>query len=144
ILKTPNGARLWVNDEDTPLIDAGVASGGQNEHKASLRLLGGRVYPMHLEYVKAAKDKTNSIALVWKAPHGVEQVIPSRNLSPARVSPTFVVTTPFPPDDSSVGYERGVGVSKAWDEAVTQAAIQAANYVVANLARLTRTRAGES
>src|SRR5206468_4108767 len=45
ILKTPNGARLWVNDPDRPLIDAGVASDKVNEHRASVRLLGGRVYP---------------------------------------------------------------------------------------------------
>ncbi len=47
--------------------------------------------------------------------------------------PTSVITTPFPPDDSSVGYERGVAVSKAWDEAATQAAIEAANHVVKHL-----------
>lgn len=144
ILKTPNGVRLWVNDEDTPLIDAGVASGELNEHKASLRLLGGRVYPVRLEYFKAAKDKTVSIALLWKGPHGVEQVIPARNLSPSRVSPTFVITTPFPPDDSSVGYERGVAVSKAWDEAATQAAIEAANHVVKNLDLFSGTKAGDT
>ena len=33
LLKTPNGARLWVNDEEQTLIDAWVASGEANEHK---------------------------------------------------------------------------------------------------------------
>jgi hypothetical protein len=32
ILKTPNGARLWVNDLDQTLIDAWVASGQLDEH----------------------------------------------------------------------------------------------------------------
>jgi len=136
VLQTPNGARLWVNDDGPPLIDAGVASGQGMEHRATLRLIGGRAYPLRLEYFKAAKDKTVAIALWWKPPHGVEQVIPARNLSPARVSSTFVVTTPFPPDDSSVGYERGVAVSKAWDEATTQAAIEVANHLIKHLDRL--------
>jgi hypothetical protein len=136
ILKTPNGARLWVNDETTPLIDASVASGTDHEQKAALRLLGGRVYPLRLEWFKAPKDKLASIALLWKPPHGVPELIPARCLTPARATPTLVVTTPFPPDDSSVGYERGVAVSKAWDEAATQAAIEVANFVAKNLDRL--------
>jgi len=142
ILKTPNGARLWVNDDDTPLIDAGVASGKEDERKTSLRLLGGRAYPIRLEWFKAAKDKTASVALQWKPPHGAHQTIPARSLTPSRGTPTFVVGTPFPPDDSSVGYERGVAVSKAWDEATTQAAIEVGNFVVKHLDRLTDTKPG--
>src|SRR4030095_875958 len=126
ILKTPNGARLWINDDDAPVLDAWVASGELNEHKASIRLLGGRAYPLKVDFFKF-KDKTASISLRWKPPRGVEEPIPARCLSPTRATPTLVVTTPFPPDDSSVGYERGVSVSKAWDEAVTQAAIEVAN-----------------
>jgi len=79
------------------------------------------------------KDKFSSISLQWKPPHGTQEPIPARNLSTASVTPTLVITTPFPPDDSSVGYERGVAVSKAWDEAATQAAIEAANHVVKHL-----------
>src|ERR1041385_7976287 len=144
MLKTPNGARLWVNDDDTPLIDGWVASGHLDEHKAPLRLLGGRIYPLRLEYFKAPKDKTASIALLWKPPHGTSGMIPARSLSTARSTPTFVITTPFPPDDSSVGYERGVAVSKAWDEAATQAAIEVANHGVKNLDRLTHSKPGDT
>jgi hypothetical protein len=140
IVKTPNGTRLWVNDEDTPLIDASVASGQLGEHKASVRLLGGRAYPLRLEFFKAPKDKAAAIALQWKPPYGAKDEIPARNLATARVAPTFVVTTPFPPDDSSVGYERGVAVSKAWDEATTQAAVEAANHLVKRLDALTGTK----
>jgi len=139
ILKTPNGARLWVNDEDTPLIDAGVASGTATEHKATVRLIGGRAYPLRLDFFKF-KEKTAAIVLRWKPPHGVDEPIPARNLSPARVAPTFVVPTPLPPDDSSVGYERGVAVSKAWDEAATQAAIEVANFVAKQLDRLSSSK----
>ncbi len=38
--------------------------------------------------------------------------------------------TPFPPDDRSIGYERANTISKAWDNATTDGAIEAANYVV--------------
>jgi hypothetical protein len=48
----------------------------------------------------------------------------------------MVVATPFPPDDRSIGYERGTSVSKAWDRATTDAAIEVAGYVVAHLGEL--------
>ncbi len=40
---------------------------------------------------------------------------------------------PFPPDDRSVGYERGTSISKAWDQATTDAALEAADFVAAHL-----------
>jgi hypothetical protein len=144
IVKTPNGARLWVNDEDTPLLDAWVASGQVDEHKATLRLLGGRIHPLRLEFFKASKDKFCSISLLWKPPHGAQDEIPARALVPERAPPTFVVTTKFPPDDSSVGYERGVAVSKAWDDAATQAAIEVANHVVKHLDGLSDSRPSDT
>ena len=48
---------------------------------------------------------------------------------------------PFPPDDSSAGYERGSAVSKQWDEAATFAAIEAANWVAEHLDPLAGTSA---
>jgi hypothetical protein len=45
----------------------------------------------------------------------------------------FVLHTPFPPDDRSVGFERGTAISKAWDEATTEAAIETADYVATHL-----------
>lgn len=143
VLITPNGARLWLNDQEEPILDAWVASDGLREHRALIRLIGGRAYPLRLNFFKY-KEKTASISLQWKPPHGARQPIPTRNLSPAQSSPTFVVTTPFPPDDSSMGYERGVGISKAWDEAATQAAIETANYVVRHLDRLSRSKPGDT
>ena len=143
VLKTPNGARLWVNDEEQPLIDAGVASGEVTEHKATIRLIGGRVYPLRLDYSKF-KEKRASICLQWKPPQGTQEPVPARNLSTARVTPAFVIGTPFPPDDSSVGYERGVSVSKAWDEAATQAAIEVANHLVRHLDRLSNSKPADT
>src|SRR6185503_5690240 len=142
-LKTPNGARLWVNDDDNPLIDAWVASGKIDEYKSTCHLIGGRAYPLRLDHFKF-KDKTASIALQWKPPHGVQEAVPARNLSTASVTPTLVINTRFPPDDSSVGYERGVAVSKAWDEAATQAAIEVANYLVKHLDRLSDSKPNDT
>src|SRR5207244_1773340 len=51
-LKTPDGARVWVNDEDQTLIETWGASGEINEHKAALRLIGGRAYPLRLDCFK--------------------------------------------------------------------------------------------
>jgi len=139
IVKTPNGSRLWINDNIEPLIDAWVASSQISEHKATIRLLGGRVYPLQLNYFKF-KEKTAAISLQWKPPHGAQQPIPARNLSASSATPTLVIATAFPPDDSSLGYERGVSVSKAWDEATTSAAIEVANYVADNLDRLSESK----
>lgn len=141
-VKTENGVRLWVNDRSRPLIDAWVRSGSDIDHRETLRLIGGRAYPLKLEFFKSKDDKTTttaSIALMWKPPKRIEEPIPDRQLSPHRVPPVFVVETPFPPDDRSTGYERGSSVSKAWDQAVTYAAIEAADYIATHLQELAGT-----
>ena len=143
VLKTPNGARVWVNDNEEPLIDAWVSSGQLVEHRAKIRLLGSRAYPLRIDFFKF-KDKTASISLSWKPPHGAIEVVPNRVLSPSRARPTFVVTTPFPPDDSSLGYERGVSVSQAWDEAATQAALETAAFVAQQLESLARAKSTDT
>ncbi len=139
VVKTPNGVRLWLNDEEEPIVDAWVSSGQSIDHRATLRLLGGRVYPLTLNFFKY-KDKTASISLQWKPPHGTLRPIPARNFLTGPAAPIFVVTTAFPPDDSSVGYERGVGISKAWDEATTQAALEVANHVIKKLNGLSHSK----
>jgi cytochrome c553 len=138
ILDSENGCRLWINDTNRPLIDAGVKSGTDTEHRESIFLLGGRVYPLRLEFFKSkqGKEKTASISLRWKLPDREAEVIPAHNLSPRPFNTVFVVTTPFPPDDRSVGYERGTSISKAWDQSTTDAAIEVAAYVSKNLADL--------
>lgn len=146
VVRTDHAARLWVNGAQTPLIDAWVKSGNDNEYRASIRLLGGRAYPIRLEFSKAkqgvddSKTQKNkpkpvkaSIALLWTPPGRVLEVIPERCLSTSKNPEIFVASTPFPPDDRSVGYERGTTVSKAWDSATTDAALETAAYVVANL-----------
>ncbi len=149
IVRTEHATRLWVNDTNQPLIDAWVKSGSDSVYRESIHLLGGRVYPIRLEFSKAKqgvddskKDKPKppvakaAIYLEWKLPHQVGQVIPARNLSPSLFPETFVVRTPFPPDDRSVGYERGSSISKAWDQATTDGAIEAADYIKSHLNEL--------
>lgn len=134
-LVADNAARLWVNDLQKPLIDAWVRSGDDAEHVASLRLLGGRVYPIRLDYAKSQAG-TASVALQWQPPHRVRSRIPQRQLSPNWFPAVLVVETPFPADDSSVGYERGAFVSAAWTAATTEAALEVAAKVGENLTRL--------
>ncbi len=140
IVKTENSARLWLNDDARPLIDAWVKSGDDTEYRASVFLLGGRIYPLRLEFSKSKQQKTSSIGLEWKPPHRVGEVIPPRYLSPQRAPEVFVVQTAFPPDDRSVGYERGSAVSKEWDQATTYAAVEAAGYVAARVNNLAGVR----
>ena len=139
-IKTQNGARLFVNDNSTALIDAWVSSGPEvREHKETIHLLGGRAYPFKVDYFKF-KEKAASIVVEWKPPHKAWEVIPERCLTPDRVPETMVVTTTFPADDGSSGYERGTIVSKAWDTAATHAAIEVSAYVIANLEDLSGAR----
>ncbi|MCW3100297.1 MAG: hypothetical protein JWL77_5915, partial [Chthonomonadaceae bacterium] len=145
ILHSEHAARLWLNDSRQPLIDAWVKSGNDNEFHASLMLLGGRSYPLRLEFTKSTQgvDDTEkkkgtppahaAIALDWRRPHQAEETIPSRCLLPDSSPETYVTATPFPPDDRSIGYERGTSVSKAWDEATTTAALETAAYVTTHL-----------
>ncbi len=135
VIRTENAARLWVNDDAHALIDAGVKSGDQTEYRGTIRLLSGRRYRLRIEFFRS-REKRASIALLWKPPGGALEVIPSFRLSPSRVSESFVLATPFPPDDRSMGYERGTSISKAWDQATTEGAIEVADYVAAHLCEL--------
>lgn len=128
IVKTENGARLFVNDREAALTDAWVKSGDETEYRGNRFLLAGRLYPIRLEWF-TFKEKTATIGLWWKTPHGAERPIPARHLSPQNSPEVLVVETPFPPDDRSDGYIRGTSVSREWDEATTFAAIEAADKV---------------
>ncbi|MFO0979200.1 MAG: DUF1592 domain-containing protein [Planctomycetaceae bacterium] len=129
IVRTENGMRLYVNDRETPLIDAWVRSGPNTEFRATRFLLAGRIYPIKLDWFKF-KEPTSSVQLSWKTPNSVEEVIPTAHLIPDFSPEILIVETPFPPDDRSSGYERGTSVSKEWDEATTAAAIEVADKVV--------------
>jgi mono/diheme cytochrome c family protein len=151
-LSTPNGARFYLNMEaeegdgnhrddsgakrQTALIDSWVSSGAEvRESVARVFLLGGRAYPFKLDYFKY-KEAKGMVRLDWKMPRGEWAVMAAPYLSPAWAGRVAVVSTNFPPDDASEGYERGTEISKAWHEASTQAALEISGEVVARLAKL--------
>lgn len=141
-VKTENGFRLWINDmsEGDALIDGWVSAGPQvREEKKSLFLVGGRAYRLQLDHFKF-KEKSASLELWWKPPHGVSELIPAHVLRTERPRELMIVSTTFPPDDSSGGYPRGTTISKAWDQAVTEAAIAASEHVTENLNELAGTK----
>lgn len=144
IVETENATRLFINDRRTPVIDASVKSGDQKVFRASVPLLGGRAYRLELEHIKSKPEKTASIALKWKRPGHADELIPSRFLWPQQPPERLVIATPFPPDDRSMGYERGTSVSKEWDEATTYAALEAAEWISARCDRLADTQPDQS
>jgi mono/diheme cytochrome c family protein len=139
VVKSDQAVKLWVNGGQ-PIVNALVKSGNQTEYTAAVPLTGGRVYDLRLEFSKAlqgVKDKKPKptpafVRLEWKPPHGAQEPIPARVLSPHPAPEQHVVAVSFPPDDKSMGWERGTAVSKEWDAATTEAALQASAYVVAN------------
>lgn len=140
ILETLNGARVLVNDLEQPLIDGWVRSGTEKARRGSIFLLGGRSYPLRVEFFKAKNDKISSLQLKWKRPDGAEEPVPEAALSPGRSPEVMVVKTRFPPDDRSMGYERGIGISKEWDEAATGAALEIAGRLAARVEELAGVR----
>src|SRR5688500_4504074 len=145
IVRSEHAVRFWINDLRIPLIDGYVKSGDGNEYSAPIFLLGGRAYPLRLEFskgvvgvndlkeVKKKPPTKASLALEWKRPKLARETIPQRCLLPVQAAEAFVVASPFPPDDRSIGYERGTSISKAWEEATTEGAIETARFVLERL-----------
>ncbi|MCU0707001.1 MAG: DUF1588 domain-containing protein [Pirellula sp.] len=125
-------ANLHVNDHSVPFIDASVVSFEKSLNTASIFLVGGQSYHFHLD-IQHSKEPKSRVALEWRMPGGVRQTIPSRYLSPTWSPVQLICSTTFPPDDSSVGYERGRNVSREWYEANVAAAIEVGNRLTSNL-----------
>lgn len=148
IIETCNGVRLWLDQVresgrdrslehydllPPPLIDAMVPDGKDVVHRVTVRLLGGRVYPLWVEFIRFV-EPTSHVRLKWKRPGHAEEVIPARFLAPVQVPHPYVPKAAFPPDDRSDGYLRGTSISEAWQEAVTNVASETASHVVRRLA----------
>jgi mono/diheme cytochrome c family protein len=147
-IRTENGARLYLNLDPTPsrrklrddssmagqqaLIDAWVGSGSLREKSARVYLLGGRSYPIRLEFFKYLEEGA-SVSLEWKPPHGSWSILDYNHTRTTRPGRVFVCETRFPADDRSLGYARGSSVSRQWHDAVMDGAIEAAAEVVARL-----------
>jgi hypothetical protein len=151
VIRTEHSAKLALNTAwyEPPLIDAYVKSGNETEYKANILLLGGRSYPLRLEFSKANQGVDNkknehsthaSMQLLWKPPHGVLETVPERCLIPHDSAEVFVVKTPFPPDDKSIGYERGTSVSPEWFAAATAASVEIADYAIDHIEHLAHTK----
>ena len=140
VVRSPNSFKLMVNDRKTAFIDAWVKSGQETEYRRSIWLPAGRWYRLELYFTKSgqgvkkpeqlrAKIEPAAMSLSWKPPGRGEEIIPASCLSPREVRETLILTTPFPPDDRSTGFERGTSVSPEWDQAATSAALEVAGYV---------------
>ncbi len=152
VVRTEHAVRLYVNqrgDAEDPLVDAWVKSGTDTEFRGRVMLLGGRPQPLVLEFSKANQGVDNpnrerptraTVELLWRRPGGLLETVPARCLIPEGAPPTLVLTTPFPPDDRSTGYDRGTGMSAEWLGAATTAAIETADHVAAEVDRLARVR----
>jgi mono/diheme cytochrome c family protein len=151
VIRTAHAAKLALNTagHEPPLIDASVKSGDETEHRGTIFLLGGRAYPLRLEFSKANQGVDNrkhelpahaSIELLWKPPHGALETVPEHCLIPRDSPPVFVLATPFPPDDKSMGYERGTAVSKDWFRAATAAASETAGSCLDHVEHLAGVR----
>ncbi len=151
ILRSDQSVRLFVNGYAAPLVDGAVRSANQTEFQGTIHLLGGHAYPIRLEFEKSTQGVDDgkatkrpsphaSVGLLWRPPRRTVAPIPAWCLYPAGMATSFVLTTPFPPDDRSMGFERGNSISKEWDEATAAAAIETANYVSGNVNRLAGTR----
>ena len=150
VIRTGHSAKLALNTAwyEPPLIDAYVKSGNDTEYRANILLLGGRSYPLRLEFSKAKQgvDKKDeppthaSMQLLWRPPHGVLEPVPERCLIPHDSPEVFVVKTPFPPDDKSIGYERGTSVSQEWFAAATSASVEIADSTLDHIEHLAHTK----
>ena len=152
-ISTENGARLYLNFDPQPdpgslrddrsipgqsaLIDDWVGSGELRQKEARTYLLGGRSYPIRLEFFKYLEDGAQ-VKLEWKPPHGTWSVLDYNHTTTEPSQRTFVCDVPFPADDRSLGYERGSRVSQQWQASTMHGAVQAAAEVVARLPLLAK------
>ncbi len=155
IVQSNQNVNFHVNS-DKPLIANRVRSLNETEFKASIFLIAGRNYPFHLEFTKQTagvndeekKKKTPPssayVKLLWRRPKMAPEVVPPQFFSPSWNQYTYVCDTSLPADDRSIGYDRGNAVSKDWDEATTRAALQTADFVVANIDRLSGTKPADA
>lgn len=127
---------LHFGRDGRELINNHVQSGDKTEFSQTMNLVGGRVYPIKLEFTqreRITESPPAKISLSWTPPDGVEEIIPQRHLIPDGIPATFALQTILPPDDRSYGYERGIAVNAQWDESTTQAALEFGQIAVDEL-----------
>lgn len=140
LVKCRNGFKLFLNDKKEPLIDRWVRSNDELEHRAKLFLIEGRPYYFHLN-IFSYRDPAVSAQVFWQLPGGDSMtVVPQSAYIEHQPDEVTIVTTPFPADDASRGYERGSSISRQWDEATTDAAIETAGWISDRIERLSKAK----
>ena len=146
IVRSENSVDLWINDRVNPLIKAWVKSGDEKEFRGTVWLMAGHGYPVQLNYSKSGQGVRKSaeenakepiapasLHISWIPPGQTEEIISKEFWSPHHFPESYYVMTSFPPDDRSTGFERGSSVSREWDQATTDAALEVADYVGSRL-----------
>ncbi|MCA9195223.1 MAG: DUF1588 domain-containing protein [Planctomycetales bacterium] len=122
--------------EGREFINNHVQSGDNTEFRRTIQLTTGRAYPFKIEF-RQRERKTElppaNIRVSWIPPGEPEQIIPLQNLIPVSSPATYSVQCDLPPDDRSYGFDRGIEVSRQWDESVTNVAIEFAEVVIDEL-----------
>ena len=136
VVRCTTSFKMFFGHHESELIDNHVQSEGRDEFRRRVRLTGGRVYTIRIDLYqrKRKNDKPpSSIQLAWIAPGGVEEIIPSEYLHPEWSPSVLRLETELPPDDRTYGYERGIAVDPAWDDAVTATAFEFADHCFESL-----------
>jgi mono/diheme cytochrome c family protein len=136
VLRSTCAFVCYFGSDDRTFIDNLVQSGDKSEFRRWIVLTGGRAYPLRIEFLQRPRKTEQPparISLSWRPPHGVEQIIPPRNLLSAAAPATFSLQAMLPPDDRTYGYERGITVDRHWDESTTAAALEFADVATDEL-----------
>jgi len=140
IVETRNGIRLYINNNEDPLIDGWVSSGAESRtERGRIHLVAGRPYTLKLEFF-TYKEPAASVELRWRPPHGVEEPVPPHVLAPTLSHQALAIEVAFPADDSSDGYARGQTISATWYRATVEAATATAHTVLAQADHLANTK----
>jgi cytochrome c553 len=137
IVESKNGFKFFLNDPETPLIDRNVRSDEVVEHREKIFLIADRVYSLSLQMYSALNPPAK-IRLLWRPPGREKSIVPETALVPHGTKEIAIVSAPFPADDASFGFERGISISQQWDAATTEGAIQTANWIAERISRLTK------
>ena len=136
ILRSSCSCMMYFGHRDRELFNNHVQSEGKEEFRATMNLIGGRLYPLKITFTqrkRKTKQPPAKISLSWVPPNGTEQIIPNRHLLPKWMPGTFALQEKLPPDDRSYGYERGTAVDRGWDQSTTNAALEFAQFATREL-----------
>lgn len=136
VLRSSLSCMMKFGGDDRELVNNHVQSEGKEEFRRTLFLTAGREYPFSLEFIqrkRKTKQPPAKVSLSWVPPGGIEEVVPTRHLIPAKMPATFSLQAKLPPDDRSYGYERGTAVHAQWDDSTTEAAVELAEIAASEL-----------